>query len=304
MADKALATALFKEGRELLEQNQIEKACHKFQESQHLDPSGGTLLNLAACHERMGRTASAWTEYNEALAWARRDGRMDRVQFAAEHMKALEPKLSYIVVEVPAAAQRDGLEVRRDGRPLRRAAWGSRMPVDPGRHVIDVAADGYEPWRTEVVVEGEGVEQRVIVPALTALGPTDGTSDEPTVGAWSEQEVRTQRRSSSGVGAMPYVLGGVGLVGIGAGTYFGLRAFSKDEEADEACVNGCTPAGEELTDEARQAADISTAGFAVGLVGVGAALTLLLLGSETEEASGIGPVVSPDHAGVRWEGRF
>jgi hypothetical protein len=33
-----------------------------------LSPAGGTALNLAACHESQGRLATAWTEFNEAIA--------------------------------------------------------------------------------------------------------------------------------------------------------------------------------------------------------------------------------------------
>src|SRR5579883_366085 len=53
------ATALFNEGRRLANQGRYNEACPKFAESQRLAPSGGTLMNLAECYERTGRTASA-----------------------------------------------------------------------------------------------------------------------------------------------------------------------------------------------------------------------------------------------------
>src|SRR5437868_2773215 len=76
--DKALATILFRDGRTLLAAGKVLEACLKFEESQRLDPAGGTILNLALCHEREGRLARAWSEFKEAEAVARGDGRSDR----------------------------------------------------------------------------------------------------------------------------------------------------------------------------------------------------------------------------------
>src|SRR5262245_2520720 len=83
--DKALATALFREGRALLAEKRVADACLKFEESHRLDPSGGTILNLALCHEQEGKLARSWSEFNEAIAFARRDYRADRESEAREH---------------------------------------------------------------------------------------------------------------------------------------------------------------------------------------------------------------------------
>jgi tetratricopeptide (TPR) repeat protein len=131
-ADKSLATALFQQGRALLEQGRIAEACRKLEESQRLDPGGGTLLNLALCHEHEGRTATAWAEFTEAIGFARRDGRTQRVEIAETHIEQLEPKLCRMEIVVPSAADVPGLEVLRDGSPIGRAAWGAPMPIDPG----------------------------------------------------------------------------------------------------------------------------------------------------------------------------
>src|SRR5215831_7829437 len=73
--DRALATVLFREGRALVASGKIAEACDKFEESQRLDPSGGTILNLALCHEMLGQLARSWSEFNEAGALARKEGR-------------------------------------------------------------------------------------------------------------------------------------------------------------------------------------------------------------------------------------
>src|SRR5205823_10205853 len=65
-ADKSLATQLFKEGRTLVDQGKVAEGCRKLEESHRLDPGGGTLLNVALCHEKEGRSATAWAEFTEA----------------------------------------------------------------------------------------------------------------------------------------------------------------------------------------------------------------------------------------------
>jgi hypothetical protein len=292
--DKALAAVLFKEARELFASNDIDKACRKFEESQRIDPSGGTLLNLAVCREKQGRIASAWAEFNEALAWARRDGRQDRVQFAHDQMNALEPRLSYIVLDVPLAAIVEGFEVQRDGSTVRHAAFGSRMPVDPGKHVIEAFAPGYHPWRIEVSIDRDASEQRVFVPSLVIAASS------------SPGETSVAEEGQPSVVWPAYVLTGAGVVGLGVGSYFGLKAFSKNSKADEQCPQGrCSDDGLRLTEEAGQAADTSTLMFAAGAICLGAGVTWWLVSSTDDpEASAVSPAIGPGQAGVSWVGRF
>src|SRR5262245_57161497 len=77
---EARAAALFEEGRALFKEERFAEACPKLEESQRLSPSGGTLLNVAACHERLGKVATAWVEFQQALTAARVDGKDDRAR--------------------------------------------------------------------------------------------------------------------------------------------------------------------------------------------------------------------------------
>src|SRR5438445_10663209 len=91
--DAAIAEALFQEGRKLVEQKHFSEACPKFAESQRLDPGIGTLLNLAACHELEGKTATSWSEFTQALGQAEHEARADAREFSRLHLAAPTPKL-------------------------------------------------------------------------------------------------------------------------------------------------------------------------------------------------------------------
>src|SRR5258708_17042544 len=100
--NRAAAQALFDEGRSLMKANKVQEACPKFEESQRLDSSIGTQLNLADCYERTGRTASAWTLYIEVASAARQAGQDERASHAAARAAALKDKLSRLRLVGPA----------------------------------------------------------------------------------------------------------------------------------------------------------------------------------------------------------
>src|SRR6185369_12155545 len=65
-SDSAIAQSLFDEGRKLMNEKKFAEACPRLERSYKLDPAAGTLLNVAVCHEGLGRTATAWNEFREA----------------------------------------------------------------------------------------------------------------------------------------------------------------------------------------------------------------------------------------------
>jgi hypothetical protein len=125
--DQAAARSLFEEGRRLLKEGQYTDACRKLEAASKLYASAGILLNLGDCFEKVGRSASAWTEFGEAVSVAGRARREDQVKEAKHRQKALEPKLTRLSVRV--ASEVAGLTIKRDGTDLSSAMWGTAVPT-------------------------------------------------------------------------------------------------------------------------------------------------------------------------------
>jgi hypothetical protein len=165
-AKTAVAEALYQQARELMAAGKLDQACPKFAESQRLDPATGTLLNLAACHERQGKLATAWLEFSDGLYSARRDGRQDRVDFAAQRIAALEPRVSHLVLTLAPDAEALDLTIELDGASFGRAAIGAPTPVDPGKHFLRATAPGKKPFERLIFVGAEGDKQTLTIPML------------------------------------------------------------------------------------------------------------------------------------------
>jgi TonB family protein len=167
--DKVIATKLFDDADRLMVAGNVAAACPKFGESQRRDPQLGTLLHLADCYERLGKTASAWAGFKEALEIAERRNASGlsepREKTARARAAALEPRLSKLTISV-ARPEEPNLEIKQDGEPVDPALWDSALPIDPGVYVISAEAPGKKQWSKSVEVASNGANIQVIVPPL------------------------------------------------------------------------------------------------------------------------------------------
>ena len=141
-ADETEGARLFREGRAAMLEGRFDAACPKIAESQRLEPHVGTLLNLAACHERQGKVAGAWVEYQKALTAARADGQPERARLAQQRIDVLEPRVPWLTIVPPLGTNANELVVTLDGAIVQPVAWGKEMPVDPGPHVVGARKPG------------------------------------------------------------------------------------------------------------------------------------------------------------------
>jgi hypothetical protein len=286
-SERASAQSLLDEARQLMAQDKYAEACPKFEESVRMASLSGTMISLADCYEKQGRLATAWSMFISAATAARRGGNDEREVEARTRAAALEEKLPKILIDVGGSRELLGLEVKRDDALVDPGQLSAAIPADPGEHRITVSALAHRPWETTVEAKpGEVVT--VTVPSLEAevAAAENGIEVSPEVQA----PISIAPPPSAGLGArktMALVTGGVGLLGVAAGSVFGLTSKSKHDKADEHCVGGaCRDAeGVTLRDEARSMGNISTVAFIVGAAGLAGGAALWLTAPKTQTAA-------------------
>ena len=278
-----------------MDEGNYDAACPKLKESYRLSPGGGTLLNLALCHEKQGKLATAWTQFKDALARAKKDNKPTRIAFAKQHIEDLTPRLNRLTIDVAPGAEAIDLVIELDDKELSDAVIGTAFPVDGGRHALKASADGYRSWKTSFRIGMEGEEMAVIIPELEERDDDEPDPDpddieqpkpKPKVDPDTDPDDGSPQRT------IGYVVGGVGIASVIVGAIFGVRAITLRSESDDKCGDGdaCpdTPEGHEgleANEDAQTSATVANVlvGVGLGLVGVGL-VVVLTAPSESESA--------------------
>jgi hypothetical protein len=317
--DRATAQQLFTEGKALMAAGKVADACPKFAAAADLSATAGVRLNLGDCLDKLGRTASAWTRYGEALSLAEKTGDAAAAGLARNRLDALKPRLSYLVVKVAPDSAAAELTIERDGQPVQQPAWGTPVPVDPGAHEVKATAAGRAPWTMTVSVTTTG-EQVVTVPVLAPVtanaGPASSSSSSASPGGpdtsaatWGAAPEEPQRSGLfSGTGGSQRVLAvagaALGVAGLAVGSYFGATMlarksdYQKNQGPNGACLN---PDCQTASHDAISAGNVATVAFIAGGVLLGAGAVLWLTApreSSSAPAVALAPLVAPSGAGI------
>jgi hypothetical protein len=321
-AQKAAAESLFDDGVRAMKSGHFADACPKLEESERIDPGIGTLLYLGECYEKTGRTASAWATFREAASTAQAQGETDRTRIANARADRLQASLSRLTVRVaPDTAQIASLHVTRDNTDIASTLFGVAIPVDPGKYQIVASADGYENFEAVVEVAANGDSKSLDIPTLKAApkaaAPTPAAGSGAAVGPTNNAvvvdaapvgtEPASTAKRANGLRTAAYVTGAIGIVGLGVGSYFGIRALSKNSDAESHCPqdNACDAQGVSSTTQAKNAAVVSNITIAAGAAFVVAGVVLYLSSEPKREARlELHPIVSRDVAGIGFGGAF
>lgn len=280
--DRASAEALFRAGRQAMDQGDYKQACARFAESNRLDPALGTVFNLGACNEKLGHMAEAWQYFREVAE--RAPAGDDRATIARGRADALEASLGRLTISLSAEAKEDS-EVVKDGVELGHASVGVELPVDPGEHVLVLRARGRQNSETRVTLMRGERRTVVLEPgapmaheAAGAPGGAGGTSTTPP----------ERGTPSAGDHTWSYVLLGVGAAGLVTTIVAGIEVLAKKSTVADHCVDKvCDQTGYDAGRAGRTFSAIGTVSFVVGAAALGGGIVLLTTsggGAEHDDA--------------------
>ena len=264
-ASRTLAVQLFDQAEALFAKHKYPRL-PEYAESFGLDPRAGgahllgrVLRGEWPAGERMG-------DFSPSRGMAQRRGDA-RGAHARDRANALQSRMDQLVIEVPSGSLLPGLEVLRDGVSLSAAIWSNPSAIDEGKHQVEARAPGYLPWKSEVDVAGEGESFAIQVPRLEV----DPRADAGTAVRRRDLENRSTTERVAAI-----ALGGVGIVGLGVGGFFGLTAQSSYSDSNTLCNTNdiCTSHGADLRAKAKTRALVSTIATGAGAAAVIAAAVL------------------------------
>lgn len=302
LAQRPEAERLIDEGVELRRAGKEREALERFRQAYELDPSPRAQGQMGLAAKSLRLWVEAERHLQGALS-ATSDAWVDKNRAALE--QALEV-VSNNVASLRVETNAPSAKLYVNGRELTDLPMSEALRVVAGAAQLEVRAPGYQTARRRETLPARRVtalriELEAEAPAPPAPAPVPIETPAPAAPPPPERDDGGTQRTWA------WVAGGVGLVGIGAGTYFGLRTLSLKSERDDVCPDAeCTSQrGVDLDESARSSALVSTIGFGVGAAALGTAAVLWLTAPKTEsEAPSVGAALGPRGASATLRLRF
>ena len=248
------------------------------------DPTTADCLAASDASLKAGNEHRLRAERSQLLICAAPSCPADIQKECLRRVDEVNAAIPTLVFEVKDAAGNDlsAVRVTMDGEVLAERIEGSALSIDPGEHTFVFEAAGQPPVRRQLVIREAEKERRESV----RFGAATTAVTAPTPAPMTSQ---TERSGLPPQRVVAIAAAGVGLVGLGLGTAFGISALSKKSDAHDLCPDQCSSeAGVDAWRDARTAGNRSTLFFIVGGVGVAAAAALWFTAPVGNTSVGLG----------------
>lgn len=294
----AAARSLGMQGIKLADSGDCQGAIEKLSRAEALYHAPSILGRLGECQVLVGQVVVGTENLNrvvrEQLAPTAPKAFKDAQERAKGVLEKALPRIARLTVRVdPPDAK---AQVTVAGVAIPEALIGVERPTDPGTHDVIVNAPGYLQQKSSVTL-AEGGAQEVSVKlekdpnaAAAAPQPAPPATAAPVLTPAPTQTPSDKPAHKSNT--LAYVSLGVGGAGLVVGGITGFLALGKKGDLKGCVESKCPSSQRDTLDSAKSMATISTVGFAVGFVGVGLGVTLLLTGNSNTNAANAKPLLA------------
>ncbi|MBI4700980.1 MAG: tetratricopeptide repeat protein [Deltaproteobacteria bacterium] len=306
--DKETARNLVRLGDDKLAQGDYKGALEAYR-------AADAIMGVPTTRLQVGRTLAALGRLTEARDTLLQVARMPREadepepflrarEAAAELARQIAERIPSLQIDVVGLAPGIKPELSLDFTPVGNAALSLPRKLDPGTHVVRVAARGMTAFE-EAITLAEREQLRLRIVLQSAPGPDASASPKARPPGAAPGSAPT---GGGGMPAAAWVGLGLGAAGVAAGAVTGILSLSATADAKDLCgEQSCPPEADAPIDRAELMAGLSNVGFAVGVAGVGVGLVVLLTAParapRAEQAAvTLEPLIGPGLVGLG--GRF
>ncbi len=269
------------------------------------DPTTADCLAASDASLKRGNEHKLRSERAQLLVCAAASCPADIRKECVSRVDELNAQIPTIIFAAKDASGSDlsAVKVTMDGEVLAERVEGTALSIDPGEHMFLFETAGESAvTKTLVIRQGEKDRREAVAfgtmtttPSITPLATQPNAPPAPTSAASSPELPATA--SGHGLGTqkiLALVAGGLGIVGLGVGSAFGVMAVSQKSDAQNACPGTQCPTqdGVNKWSNAGTTGDISTIGLILGGVAIAGAAVLWFTSPSSSGATtqvGFGP---------------
>lgn len=282
--ETAAARALAVDGLKLAQAGKCQEAIPKLERAEKLHHSPIVLSRLGECEVSEGNLVAGTEMLRKVLREPLPANPTPALSKAYERaqtvLDAAKPKIGGLTISI--ANPPADLRLTIDGLVVASSLIDSELPADPGEHTIEAWAPGFSKASAHVSL-GSADKKTVTLkleadpnapPPVPPSNPQDAVvAPPPPPPSQAAPPVVTPATDvpppSPPSHAAAYVSWGIGAVGIGVGTAFGIMTLKDKHDLNGQCsANTCPASSRDAVDSAKKNGNISTIAFGVGGAGL------------------------------------
>jgi hypothetical protein len=176
---------------------------------------------------------------------------------AEAELAALSPHIPAVVIDLKGVTSAD---VAVDGHAVASSLLGAAIPIDPGSHTFRAVNEGRTVEQTASFV-ADAPPQHVVLElggASLAVPGSEASSAQPSHADVTSTSMSDHGPPSATRRTIGLVTAGVGLLGLGVGTLFYVKAKGNNDDAKAICPSGTNCAAADIHEHGRLVDDVKT----------------------------------------------